>query len=219
MLRILGTLILALCGSLLHAAQYSGSVRAADQPVPGAMITAKQADAKVIAYTDENGRYTMDLAPGAWDISVEMFEFTTSTGKVTVTDAPARQEWALEMPKLRERLGGAAGAETDQATAGAMAAAAAAQQAGAQAGGGGRGGRGGRGGGRGGFGGQQAGAGRAGRGAPGASGATGATGNQVAAAGPARGFQSATVRATQDAQPPTTTAPQEFHNKKYHRNS
>ena len=61
------------------------------------------------------------------------------------------------MPKLRERLGGAAGAETDQATAGAMAAAAAAQQAGAQAGGGGRGGRGGRGGGRGGFGGQEAG--------------------------------------------------------------
>ena len=78
---IFGTLILALSGGLLQAAQYTGSVRAADQPVPGAMVTAKQGDAKVIAYTDENGRYTMDLAPGAWDISVEMFEFTTSTGK------------------------------------------------------------------------------------------------------------------------------------------
>ena len=82
LLRILGTLILALCGGLLQATQYSGSVRAGfDQPVPGAMVTAKQGDAKVIAYTDENGRYTMDLAPGAWDISVEMFEFTTSSGK------------------------------------------------------------------------------------------------------------------------------------------
>ena len=115
LLRIPGTLILVLCAgllqtgllqsSLLSAAQYSGSVRAADQPIPGAMVTAKQADAKVIAYTDENGRYTMDLASGTWDISVEMFEFTTSTGKVTIADAPARQEWALDMPKLRERLG------------------------------------------------------------------------------------------------------------------
>src|SRR5579872_4881222 len=110
---ISGTLILALCGSLAQATQYSGSVRAADQSVPGAMITAKQGDARVIAYTDENGRYAMNLAPGAWDISVEMFEFTTATGKVTITDAPARAEWALEMPKLRERLGGAGGPEMD----------------------------------------------------------------------------------------------------------
>ena len=98
LLRILGILILALCGGWsggsLQAAQYSGSVRAADQPIPGAMVTAKQGDAKVIAYTDENGRYTMELASGTWDISVEMLEFTTSNGKVTIADSPARQEWA-----------------------------------------------------------------------------------------------------------------------------
>lgn len=205
----LSVMLLALSAVPLNATQYSGSVRAADQAVPGAMVTARQGDAKVIAYTDENGRYTMDLAPGAWDIAVEMFEFTTASGKVSVTDTPVHGEWALEMPKLRERLGLAEGAETtDQATAGAVAAAAAAQQAGGQAGGG-RGGRGGRGGGRGGFGpggfgpggfGQQAGARGGGRGAAGASGATGATGSAVAAAAPApgRGFQNAQVRATQD---------------------
>src|SRR4051812_18256663 len=99
-----GLLILAFGGGLLDAAQYSGSVRAADQPVPGAMVTAKQGDAKIIAYTDENGRYSIDLGTGTWAITVEMFEFTTSTGKVTITDTPARQEWALEMPKLRERI-------------------------------------------------------------------------------------------------------------------
>jgi len=127
---ILGILILAPGIPSLDAAQYSGSVRAADQPVPGAMVTAKQGDSKVIAYTDDNGCYSMDLAAGTWDLSVEMFEFTTSTGKVTITEAPARKEWVLEMPKLRERLGAAVGAETDEATAGAMAAAAAAVEMG-----------------------------------------------------------------------------------------
>jgi Carboxypeptidase regulatory-like domain len=166
---ILAAFILASGNRLVQAAQYSGSIRAADQPVPGAMITARQGDTKVIAYSDENGRYSMELAPGSWDISVEMFEFTTAAGKLTVADAPTQREWALEMPKLRERLGQAGGVETtDQATAGAVAAAAAAQQAGAQAGGG-RGGRGGRGGGRGGPGGF-------GRGAQGGFGARGGTG-------------------------------------------
>ncbi len=203
----------------LEAAQYSGSVRAADQPVPGAMVTAKQGDAKVIAYTDESGRYSMDLATGTWDVTVEMFEFTTSTGKVTIGESAPRGEWALEMPKLRERLGVAAGVETDQATAGAMAAAAAAQQTGAQAGGG-RGGRGGRGGGRGGFGGpggpggfgQQARGGRAGAagasgGRAGAAGASGGSGTQVAAAAAPRGFQNAQVRATQEAPPQAANTP------------
>src|SRR3984957_14447196 len=51
-------LVLSLGGGLLEAAQYSGSVRAADQPVPGAMVTAKQGDTKVIAYTDETSYYS-----------------------------------------------------------------------------------------------------------------------------------------------------------------
>jgi trimeric autotransporter adhesin len=209
---ILAAFILASGNRLVQAAQYSGSIRAADQPVPGAMITARQGDTKVIAYSDENGRYSMELAPGSWDISVEMFEFTTAAGKLTVADAPTQREWALEMPKLRERLGQAGGVETtDQATAGAVAAAAAAQQAGAQAGGG-RGGRGGRGGGRGGPGGFGRGAqggfgargGTGAAGAPGATGATGATGTQAGLA-PGRGFQNAQIRATQS--PGTSAQP------------
>jgi len=64
----------------LHGAQYSGSVRAADQFVPGATITAQQGTTKVTAFTDENGRYSMDLAPGVWDIRVDMFEFTAAAG-------------------------------------------------------------------------------------------------------------------------------------------
>src|ERR1017187_8033045 len=49
------------CPSLLCAAQCSGQVRAADQIVPGATVTALQGGAKVTAFTDENGRYTLEL--------------------------------------------------------------------------------------------------------------------------------------------------------------
>ena len=36
----------------LHATQYTGTVRAADQFVPGATVTATQGDRKLSAFTD-----------------------------------------------------------------------------------------------------------------------------------------------------------------------
>ena len=63
---------------LLSATQFTGSVRAADQWIPGATITASQGGAgntKLVAYTDDAGSYTLDLAPGVWNIQVEMFGF------------------------------------------------------------------------------------------------------------------------------------------------
>src|SRR3954453_4231585 len=103
------------CASLLQAAQFSGQVRAADQIVPGATVTALQGGAKVTAFTDENGRYTIDLTPGSWQIEISMFEFTTAKGQLTVSDTPVSRDWVLNMPKLSERGGaqvaaGAAGA-------------------------------------------------------------------------------------------------------------
>src|SRR3954454_25077697 len=93
-------LSLAICGSWLDAAQISGVVRAADQLVPGATVTARQGGAKVTAFTDENGRYSLDLTPGVWDVEVEMFEFAPTKGQVTVGDSAASREWVLNMPKL-----------------------------------------------------------------------------------------------------------------------
>ena len=92
----------------LHAAQYSGSVRAADEFVPGATITATQGTTKITAYSDENGRYSMELPPGEWDIQVEMFEFTTAREHVTSGVLPLIREWTLEMPRVGEREGAAA---------------------------------------------------------------------------------------------------------------
>ena len=59
----------------LSATQHSGSVRAADQFIPGATVTARWGGAKLSAFTGETGRYTIDLAPGVWEISIEMFGF------------------------------------------------------------------------------------------------------------------------------------------------
>ena len=46
----------------------------------------------MIAYTDENGRYTLNLGPGVWDVDVEMLGFTTAHGQITVPSNPVRQD-------------------------------------------------------------------------------------------------------------------------------
>ena len=85
---------------------YAGSVRAADQFLPGASITAKQGSTKVVAYTDEvTGRYTLQLAPGVWEMQVEMFGFTTQHETLRVNDGEAIpfKNWALDdMPRLEQ---------------------------------------------------------------------------------------------------------------------
>ena len=101
-------LILSLDGGvfwpcLMSAAQFSGVVRAADQLIPGATVTARNGGAKVLAFTDENGHYTLDLTPGTWEIEISMFEFAPATGKVTVGDTSVTRDWVLNMPKLAER--------------------------------------------------------------------------------------------------------------------
>ena len=98
---------------------YSGSVRAADQFVPGAAVTATRGGSKVVAYTDESGRYTLDLGPGVWDVQVEMFGFTPLHETITVGDKPLGfKNWTLEMPRLEEPAGKAAANTKDQSRAG-----------------------------------------------------------------------------------------------------
>jgi len=191
-------LTLAVGCASVEAAQFSGQVRAADQIVPGATVTAVQGGAKVTAFTDENGRYTLELTPGVWQIEVSMFEFTTAKGQVTVSDGPIARDWMLNMPKLSERGGPAADASG----------VAAPLPAAPGIGRGARGARGNRG--ADGQGGQRASGnfpGRQGRGGPGgqaaadAAAGTGGRGAGRGAPGQAQaGFQSAAVRATPEGQ-------------------
>jgi hypothetical protein len=86
----------------LVATTHSGTVRAADQFVPGAMITATQGEKKVVAYTDEKGQYMMDLDNGVWDIKVEMFGFTPVHSQLTISPG-SYKDWTIEMPRLGEK--------------------------------------------------------------------------------------------------------------------
>src|SRR5580658_4811957 len=91
-----------LAPGLLLAADYTGSVRAADQFIPGATVTARQGGAKLVAYTDDHGRYGLDLTPGTWEIEVKMFGFKTLTRNVTIPDQGTSTDWTLEMPRPGE---------------------------------------------------------------------------------------------------------------------
>jgi hypothetical protein len=84
---------------LLAATEHSGSVRAADQFIPGATVTARQGGARLVAYTDESGRYTLDLTPGLWEIQIDMFGFTSLTGRVDIGSEPISRDWTLEVPR------------------------------------------------------------------------------------------------------------------------
>ena len=99
MLRSFLVAAILLSPGFLAAAQHNGSVRAADQFIPGATVTARQGGAKVVVYTDATGRYALDLTPGVWEIQIEMFGFQTLRGEVTVGDGASSKDWTLEMPR------------------------------------------------------------------------------------------------------------------------
>jgi hypothetical protein len=111
-LALLGAPLLAWAAAI----PYTGSVRAADQFVPGATITATQGSTKVVGYTDESGRYTLELGPGVWDVAVEMFGFTPAHETVTMGDKPTYKDWTLDMPRIGESAS-APPASTNQARA------------------------------------------------------------------------------------------------------
>jgi hypothetical protein len=98
-------LLFLLSAGSLAAVQYAGSVRAADQFIPGATVTARQGGAKLSTSTDEAGRYTLDLTPGVWQIEVEIFGFKTALLKIDMGNEPASTEWTLEMPRPGEAVG------------------------------------------------------------------------------------------------------------------
>jgi hypothetical protein len=96
-MRLLLSFLLA--AGYLAAIQHSGSVRAGDQFLPGAAVTARQGGAKLVTCTDESGRYTLDLTPGVWEIQVELFGFRTASAKIDAGNQPTTYDWTLEMPR------------------------------------------------------------------------------------------------------------------------
>ena len=103
-MRFLTLAISLLAPGLLFAVEHSGTVRAADQFIPGATVTARQGGAKLVTYTDQIGRYYLDLTPGDWEIEISMFGFKTLTTPVTIGDTVTYRDWVLEMPRPGEAV-------------------------------------------------------------------------------------------------------------------
>lgn len=84
----------------LAAIQHTGLVRSADQPIPGATVTAVQGGARLTAVTDENGFYVLDLTPGPWDLEVEVFGFETARRSIYMSFkdfSPTTLDWVLHL--------------------------------------------------------------------------------------------------------------------------
>jgi len=91
-----------LAPGLLFAVGHTGTVRAADQFIPGATVTARQGGARLVTYTGENGRYALDLTPGVWEIEIKMFGFKTLNSTITIGEQFTNKDWTLEMPRPGE---------------------------------------------------------------------------------------------------------------------
>jgi hypothetical protein len=92
----LGVYLLA-AAQVLFAAEHRGSVTSNGLPIPGATVTATQGGRKLVTTTDELGRYTLDLAPGAWTLSVSMFGFIPQKRELDASAVDAEIDWKLEL--------------------------------------------------------------------------------------------------------------------------
>ena len=96
-------LLLAACITVtgLLASETHGVVKAGGQPVPGATVTATQADKKVVTSTDDAGFYSFpELADGTWTITVEALGLVTSVKDVGVISGIPGPEWDLKYQTL-----------------------------------------------------------------------------------------------------------------------
>jgi hypothetical protein len=90
----------------------SGLVKSANQPIPGATVTATIGDRKLVTTTDQNGHYAFSAAPsGDCSIEVQMFGFDPASKKSTCAET-VKIDFALilqESPVAQRlsRMGGA----------------------------------------------------------------------------------------------------------------
>ena len=69
----------------LLASDYFGQVTFNGVPVPGATVSATQADRKASATTNADGIYRLaDLADGLWTLTIELFGFATITREIAI---------------------------------------------------------------------------------------------------------------------------------------
>src|SRR5438094_6816663 len=64
----------------------TGVVKSANQPIPGAVVSATQATTIVVTTTDQNGHYSLQLGQGGWGVGVTMVGVQPARKRLTVSD-------------------------------------------------------------------------------------------------------------------------------------
>src|SRR5713226_4514212 len=84
--------------SAASAAGGVGVVKAANQPVPGATVTATQGATTVVTTTDQDGHYALpQLEKGVWILEVTMTGFEPAKKELTVSNAAQDLDFGLEL--------------------------------------------------------------------------------------------------------------------------
>ena len=97
--------VLLLSGVTLRASDHTGKVTLTGVSIPGATVTAKQAEQSIATITDQNGIYKFTgLADGAWTITVSMVGFETMTREVTLPSS-AEGVWELTLLPIDKVVG------------------------------------------------------------------------------------------------------------------
>jgi hypothetical protein len=102
-LRVLFAIALVTVSSVAAASEYHGQVLFGGLPVPGATLTATQADKTFLSVTNQDGFYFFpDLSDGGWTIEVEMLGFATIKHDLVVSSDTPPGTWELQMLPLEE---------------------------------------------------------------------------------------------------------------------
>lgn len=95
----------------------SGVVKSENQPVPGATVKATQGDRMLSTLTDDDGMFQLDgMTPGVWNVTVEMFGFTTARKEITIGATPTKIDFTLTLREPRQigRGGGGRGGQQQE---------------------------------------------------------------------------------------------------------
>jgi hypothetical protein len=95
--------------------RHRGVVKSANQPIPGATVTATQGTATLVTTTDQNGRYFLQLGRGIWVLEVTMVGFQPTKKESTVSNADGELDFTLQLKEsVAVRLSGSAAIVRDQ---------------------------------------------------------------------------------------------------------
>ena len=101
-----------IAGAASALVDQTGVVKSANQPIPGAVVSATQGTTIVVTTTDQNGHYSLQLGQGVWGVEVTMVGFQPARKRLTVSNAARELDFTLQLKEspLTARLSTSAGA-------------------------------------------------------------------------------------------------------------